>query len=140
MTPKYSPITVLVVDDSAFMRKSISLMLESDPEISVLATARDGRDAIVKIKDLKPDLVTLDIEMPILDGLSALKIIMKECPVPVLMVSSVTTEGADATLKALDLGAIDFISKDLSSVSANIINVRDELVAKVKAIARNTSL
>ena len=140
MTPKYSPITVLVVDDSAFMRKSISLMLESDPEISVLATARDGRDAIVKIKDLKPDLVTLDIEMPILDGLSALKIIMKECPVPVLMVSSVTTEGADATLKALDLGAIDFISKDLSSASANIINVRDELVAKVKAIARNTSL
>ena len=140
MTQKSSPITVLVVDDSAFMRKSISLMLESDPDIRVLATARDGRDAIDKIKSLNPDLVTLDVEMPNLDGLSALKIIMKECPVPVLMVSSITTEGADATFEALNLGAIDFISKDLSSVSANIINVRDELIAKVKAIARSKSL
>ncbi len=140
MSEKSSPITVLVVDDSAFMRKSISLMLESDPEISVLATARDGRDAIDKIKGLNPDLVTLDVEMPNLDGLSALKIIMKECPVPVLMVSSMTTEGADATFEALDIGAIDFIPKDLSSGSANIIKVRDELIAKVKAIARSKSL
>jgi len=140
MNHKLNPIKVLVVDDSAFMRKSISLMLESDPEISVLATARDGRDAIDKIKNLKPDLVTLDVEMPNLDGLSALKIIMKECPVPVLMVSSITTEGTYATLTALDLAAIDFISKDLSSVSANIINVKDELIAKVKAIGRSTSL
>ena len=140
ISQKLSPITVLVVDDSAFMRKSISLMLESDPEITVLATARDGRDAINKIKDLHPDIVTLDVEMPNLDGLSALKIIMKECPVPVLMLSSITTEGADATFQAMDLGAIDFISKDLSSVSANIINVKEELTAKVKAIARSKSL
>ncbi len=132
-----SVIKVIVVDDSAFMRKSISMMLEQDPEIEVVATARDGAEAIEKIKTFKPDIVTLDVEMPRMDGLTALKIIMKECPVPVLMVSSLTTEGAYATLEALRLGAVDFIPKQLSYVSLDIIKIKDELIQKVKSIARS---
>lgn len=132
-----SEIKVIVVDDSAFMRKSISMMLESDPQIKVIATARDGAEAIEKIKNLKPDLVTLDVEMPRMDGLTALKIIMKECPVPVLMVSSLTTEGAEVTLEALKLGAVDFIPKQLSYVSLDIIKIKDELIQKVKSIVNS---
>ena len=119
-------IKVLVVDDSAFMRKSITMMLESDPQIKVVATARDGLEAIEKIKTFKPDIVTLDVEMPRMDGLTTLKIIMNECPVPVLMVSSLTTEGAEATLEALKLGAVDFIPKQLSYVSLDIIKIKDD--------------
>ncbi|MFN3134307.1 MAG: chemotaxis response regulator protein-glutamate methylesterase [Candidatus Kryptonium sp.] len=130
-------IKVLVVDDSAFMRKSIAMMLESDPQIKVVATARDGLEAIEKIKTFKPDIVTLDVEMPRMDGLTVLKIIMKECPVPVLMVSSLTTEGAEATLEALKLGAVDFIPKQLSYVSLDIIKIKDELIQKVKSIVNS---
>ncbi len=131
------PIRVIVIDDSAFMRKSLALMLESDPAITVVATAHDGRDGIEKVARLQPDLVTLDIEMPGMDGLTALKIIMKETPVPVLMVSSMTTEGAESTLEALHLGAVDFISKDLSFVSVDIVKIREDLIAKVKGIAQS---
>ncbi len=130
-------IRVIVVDDSAFMRKSISMMLEQDPQIKVVATARDGAEAIEKIKIFKPDIVTLDVEMPRMDGLTALKIIMKECPVPVLMVSSLTVEGAEATLEALKLGAVDFIPKQLSYVSLDIIKIKDELIQKVKSIVNS---
>jgi two-component system, chemotaxis family, protein-glutamate methylesterase/glutaminase len=130
-------IKVVVIDDSAFMRKSLKLMLESDPEIQVVGTARDGNEGIEKIVALKPDIVTLDIEMPGMDGLTALKIIMEQMPVPVLMVSSLTTESAQATLQAFDLGAIDFISKDLSYSSINIRNIKDELIEKVKQIAKS---
>jgi len=130
-------IKVLVVDDSAFMRKAISVMLESDPEIEVVATARDGAEAIEKIKALKPDIVTLDVEMPRMDGLTALKIIMRDCPLPVLMVSSLTTEGAEATLEALKLGAVDFIPKQLSYVSLDIVKIKDELIQKVKSISNS---
>ncbi len=130
-------IKVLIVDDSAFMRKSIAMMLESDPEIKVVATARDGFEAIEKIKMFKPDIVTLDVEMPRMDGLTALRLIMKECPVPVLMVSSLTTEGAVATLEALKLGAIDFIPKQLSYVSLDVIKIKDELIQKVKSIVNS---
>jgi len=133
-------IQVLIVDDSAFMRKSLSMMLESDPEIKVIGTARDGREAIEKIRQLKPDIVTLDIEMPVMDGLTALKTIMKEMPLPVLMVSSLTTEGAQATIDALALGAVDFIPKELSYVSLDISKIREELIEKVKNIARSRSL
>jgi two-component system, chemotaxis family, protein-glutamate methylesterase/glutaminase len=133
-------INVIVVDDSAFMRKSLSLMLESDPEIKVVATARDGLDGIEKIRQFKPDLVTLDIEMPNMDGLTALGIIMKEMPVPVLMVSSLTTEGAKSTLDALSLGAVDFIPKELSYVSLDIVKIKEELIGKVKHIALSKSL
>ena len=131
-------IKVIVIDDSAFMRKSLTLMLESDPEIKIIATARDGNEGIEKIHKLKPDIVTLDIDMPGMDGLTALKIIMEQMPVPVLMVSSLTTEGAQATMQAFDLGAVDFISKDLSYVSTNIKNIKTELIEKVKQIVRSS--
>jgi two-component system chemotaxis response regulator CheB len=130
-------IKVIIIDDSAFMRKSLTLMLESDREIRVIATARDGSEGIDKISKLKPDIVTLDVEMPHMDGLTALKIIMENMPLPVLMVSSLTTEGAQATMRAFDLGAVDFISKDLASISTNIKNIKGELIDKVKQIARS---
>ena len=130
-------IKVIIIDDSAFMRKSLTLMLESDPEIRVIATARDGNEGIDKVSKLKPDIVTLDIEMPGMNGLTALKIIMEQMPVPVLMVSSFTTESAQATMQAFDLGAVDFVSKDLASISTNIKNIKEELVDKVKQIARS---
>ncbi len=130
-------IKVLVVDDSAFMRKSISIMLESDPDIQVIGTARDGIEAIEQTKKLKPDIITLDVEMPRMDGLTALEKIMKECPTPVLMLSSLTTEGAETTVKALELGAVDFIAKELSFVSVNIVNIKDNLLKKVKEIVKH---
>jgi two-component system, chemotaxis family, protein-glutamate methylesterase/glutaminase len=130
-------IKVLIIDDSAFMRKSLTLMLESDPEIRVVATARDGNDGIDKVSKLKPDIVTLDIEMPGMDGLTALRVIMEQMPVPVLMVSSLTTESAQATMQAFELGAVDFISKDLASISTNIKNIKGELIDKIKQIARS---
>lgn len=136
-----SPIRILVVDDSAFMRKALSMMLESDPAIKVIGTARDGEEGIEKVKSLNPDLVTMDIEMPRMDGLTALREIMKsDNPVPVMMVSSLTTEGAGATLEALEMGAVDFIPKQLSYVSLDIVKIKDELVAKIKAIVRHRSV
>ena len=129
-------ITVVVVDDSAFMRKALSTMLEKDPEIKVVATARNGEEGLELIRKHNPDVITLDIEMPRMDGLTALRHIMMEMPKPVLMVSSLTTEGAEATLKAMDLGAVDFIPKQLSKVSLDIIKIEDDLRAKVKHIAK----
>jgi len=131
---------VLVVDDSAFMRKAISIMLESDPQIKVIGQARDGEEAIEKVKLLHPDLVTMDVEMPRMDGLAALQHIMKSDPTPVMMISSITTAGAEATLEALELGAIDFIPKQMSYVSLDIVKIKDELLAKIKDIAKRKHL
>jgi len=128
-------IKVVVVDDSAFMRKAISTMLAKDPEIDVVATARDGEEGLELIRKHNPDVVTLDIEMPRMDGLTALRHIMMEMPRPVLMVSSLTSEGAEATLKALELGAVDFIPKQLSKVSLDIVKIEANLIAKVKVVA-----
>ncbi|WP_027720206.1 protein-glutamate methylesterase/protein-glutamine glutaminase [Maridesulfovibrio zosterae] len=128
-------INVVVVDDSAFMRKAISTMLEKDPGIKVVATARDGEEGLRVIRKHNPDVVTLDIEMPKMDGLTALRHIMMEMPRPVLMVSSLTTEGAESTLKAMDLGAVDFIPKQLSKVSLDIVKIERDLISKVKTIA-----
>ncbi len=129
-------VRVLVVDDSAFMRKAISMMIEDDPGIEVVGTARDGIDAIEKVRSLSPDLVTLDVEMPRMDGITALKKIMSEHPLPVLMVSSLTVDGARATIDALSAGAVDFIPKQLSYVSLDITKIKDDLIAKIKAIAK----
>jgi len=126
---------ILVVDDSAFMRRAIKQMLESDPDIVVIDTARDGREAIEKTIQLRPDLVTMDIEMPKMNGLEALKIIMERRPTPVLMVSSLTSDGAKVTLEAMELGALDFIPKNLSEMSVNILKVKEDLVKKVKLLA-----
>lgn len=130
-------IRTIVVDDSAFIRKSLTLMLESDPGIKVIAVAKDGKEGLEKIINLKPDIVTLDIDMPGMDGLTVLKLLMEQMPIPVLIVSSLTTESAIATIKAFELGAVDFISKDLSVSSANIKKIKDELIDKVKLIARS---
>ena len=132
-------IRILVVDDSAFMRKAISMMLEEDAEVHVVDTARDGLEAIEKVKQLRPDLVTMDIEMPRMDGITALKRIMKEHPVPVMMISSLTQQGAKATIEAMHAGAVDFIPKQMSYVSLEISKIKEELLAKVKTIARSRS-
>jgi len=125
---------VLVVDDSAFMRKAITMMLESDPMVKVIGSARNGEEGVAKVRQLKPDLVTMDVEMPIMDGLTALRHIMDSNPVPVMMVSSITTDGAAATLDALELGAVDFIPKQMSYVSLDIVKIKDDLLAKIKDI------
>jgi two-component system chemotaxis response regulator CheB len=128
-------VRVLVVDDSPFMRKAITVMLESDPEIEVVATAADGLEGIEKTRELQPDLITLDIRMPQMDGLAALKEIMAVQPTPVIMLSSVSTEGADATILALELGAVDFVPKHSEEAGLDIGRVREELLRKVKKCA-----
>ena len=130
----------MVVDDSAFMRKSLSIILGSDPEIEIIDTAINGLEAVDKAIKLKPDLITLDIEMPQMDGLTALKEIMAKSPTAVIMVSSLTTQGADATLKALELGAVDFIPKEMSFVSVDMAHIKKDLTRKVKTIVRQKSL
>lgn len=124
-------MNVLIVDDSAFMRKLITDLLSESPRLHVVGTARNGADAIKKIKELKPDVVTMDVEMPILNGLEALKIIMKENPLPVVMLSSTTKEGAENTLHAIQLGAIDFITKPSGAISLDLHKVKEELLEKV---------
>lgn len=128
-------IRILVVDDSPFMRKSLQKMLEEAPDLRVIATARDGIDALEKIAEHKPDIVTLDIEMPRMDGLTCLKKIMAEHPMPVLMVSSLTQEGAQATLDALSLGALDFIPKESGFASMSILQIQHDLQEKVRRLA-----
>ena len=129
------PIRVLVVDDSPFMRKSIQKMLEGAPDIQVVGTARDGLDALEKVDELDPDIITLDIEMPRMDGLTALKKIMAGSPRPVLMLSSLTQEGAQATLDALSAGALDFIPKESSFATMSILNIQQELQEKIRRLA-----
>lgn len=129
-------VRVLIVDDSAFMRNALSSMLSSDPEIQVVGLARDGQEGVEKVIQLNPDVVTMDVEMPRLDGLGALKQIMERHPVPVIMVSSLTTDDAKVTLDALDLGAVDFIPKNLSNLSIDIVKIKEVLINKVKEIAK----
>lgn len=104
-------IRIFIADDSAFMRKILSDLFMSQPDFNVLGTARNGKEAVEKIRILKPDLITMDVNMPVMDGISALEAIMKEMPTPVVMVSSLTKNGAEATVRALSLGAVDFIEK-----------------------------
>ena len=125
-------INVLVVDDSAFMRKMIGNILSSDEGIHVIGTAKTGKEAIEKVIQLKPDVVTLDIEMPVMNGLDALKVIMKECPVPVIMLSSLTQEGATSSFIALDNGAVDFVPKPSGAISLDIETVSEQIIKKVK--------
>ncbi|MFH0734131.1 MAG: chemotaxis response regulator protein-glutamate methylesterase [bacterium] len=133
-------IKAIIVDDSAFMRKSLSIMIGSDIDIEIVGTAKNGLEGYNLVKALRPDIVTLDIEMPVMDGLTSLKKIMADCPTSVIMVSSLTTEGADATIQALELGAVDFIPKEMSFVSVNIVNIKEELIKKIKAIVKQKKL
>jgi len=128
-------IRVLVVDDSAFMRKALERMLSSDPMIKVVDTASDGIEGYDKTMALRPDVVTLDVRMPGMDGLTALGRIMADCPTPVLMLSSLTSEGGEVTLRALDMGAVDFIDKSSARSAMDILSIAGELIMKVKAVA-----
>lgn len=130
---------VLVVDDSAFMRKIIPDMLNEDPDIEVIATAKDGRDAFKKTMELSPDVITLDVEMPELDGLHTLGYIMSEKPTPVIMLSAYTPKGADITIKALQYGAVDYVCKPSGEISLDIKKIQKELSEKIKA-AKNIDL
>ncbi len=128
-------IRVLIADDSAFMRKVLTDLFNQQPDFEVAGTAVNGRDLIEKVKQLKPDILTLDVNMPVMDGLQALAIIMEENPLPVVMFSSLTQRGTDATIRALALGAVDFISKAGGAIS-KIEPVQDEILAKCRAAAQ----
>ncbi len=128
---------VLIVDDSIFMRKALATLIESDPTIKIVGTANNGEEALKKIDELDPDVVTLDIEMPRMDGLTALGHIMRTKPRPVIMISSLTEEGAQATLKAMELGALDFLPKSLSA-EGDVFG--KELTKKIKLLARRKPL
>jgi two-component system, chemotaxis family, protein-glutamate methylesterase/glutaminase len=129
-------IRVLVVDDSAFMRKVLEGIIASDPMLEVCGEARDGKNAVSQIEALNPDVISMDINMPVMDGLQATEIIMSTNPKPILIVSSESREGADVTLKALQLGAIDFVSKPSGGIDLDMSAVREELVRKLKMAAK----
>jgi two-component system chemotaxis response regulator CheB len=131
-----SQIKVLIVDDSALVRQLLSQILSSDPGIQVVGTAADPFVAREKIKALHPDVLTLDIEMPRMDGLTFLEKLMRGHPMPVIMISSLTEKGADTTLRALSLGAVDYVPKPKLDVSDGTLEHAEEIVAKVKAAAR----
>lgn len=129
-------IRVLVVDDSAFMRKVLQTIIASDPQLEICGEARDGRDAVTQAEVLKPDVISMDINMPHMDGLQATEIIMSSNPHPILIVSSESREGADVTLKALELGAIDFVAKPSGGIDLDMSSVKDELCRKLKMAAK----
>ena len=131
---------VLICDDSALMRRSLKKIIESDRSFKVVAAARDGNDAVAKARELRPDVITMDINMPGLDGISAMQIIVEEKIAPVLMVSSLTEEGAEATFESMALGAFDYIAKPGGTVSVNMEEVARELIAKLKAATSQGTL
>ncbi len=124
-------IRVLIADDSAFMRKVLSDMFAKQSDFQVVGTAVNGKDTIDKVKKFQPDLLTLDVQMPVMDGLEALAVIMDECPLPVVMVSSMTQRGTDATIRALALGAVDFVSKAGGPIS-KIDTIEAEILEKCR--------
>ncbi len=128
-------IRVVVADDSALMRKKISEILNSDPDIEVVAIVRNGQEALDSVYSLKPDAVTLDVEMPVLNGIDTLGYIMSEIPTPCVMISAFTKEGAYETIRALEFGAIDFITKPSGTISPDIGEIGKEIIKKVKLAA-----
>jgi two-component system chemotaxis response regulator CheB len=128
-------LTVLIVDDSALVRRLLTEMLSSDPGITVLGAAHDAYDAREKIKALNPDVLTLDVEMPRMDGVTFLRNLMRLRPMPVIMVSSLTEKGAEVTLDALSIGAVDYLPKPKIDLAATLADYKEELISKVKAAA-----
>src|SRR4051812_23485867 len=129
-------IRVMIADDSAFMRKVLVSIISADPQLEVAGEARDGKDAVAQAEALRPDVITMDINMPHMDGLQATEAIMSSNPKPIVVVSSESREGADITLKALELGAIDFVPKPSSGVDLDMNAVRDDLVRKLKMASK----
>ncbi|MEE9614744.1 MAG: chemotaxis response regulator protein-glutamate methylesterase [Thermodesulfobacteriota bacterium] len=132
-------IRVLVVDDSALMRKMIPLILKKDPGIEVVGTAVDGIFALKKVEKFRPDVITLDMEMPGMDGLTTLKHIMARFKTPVVVVSSLTTKGARITMQAFELGAMDVVAKPQDAISVHIQEIAEELITKVRAVSRSST-
>ncbi|MFP3516650.1 chemotaxis response regulator protein-glutamate methylesterase [Pseudomonas sp. SIMBA_077] len=130
-------VKVLVVDDSGFFRRRVSEILSADPTINVIGTATNGKEAIDQALALRPDVITMDYEMPMMDGITAVRHIMQRCPTPVLMFSSLTHEGARVTLDALDAGAVDFLPKNFEDISRNPDKVKQLLCEKVHSISRS---
>ncbi|EOG3620939.1 chemotaxis response regulator protein-glutamate methylesterase [Pseudomonas putida] len=130
-------VKVLVVDDSGFFRRRVSEILSADPTIQVVGTATNGKEAIDQALALKPDVITMDYEMPMMDGITAVRHIMQRCPTPVLMFSSLTHEGARVTLDALDAGAVDYLPKNFEDISRNPDKVKQLLCEKVHTISRS---
>ncbi|MDU9389222.1 chemotaxis response regulator protein-glutamate methylesterase [Pseudomonas sp. zfem002] len=130
-------VKVLVVDDSGFFRRRVSEILSADPTIQVVGTATNGKEAIDQALALKPDVITMDYEMPTMDGITAVRHIMQRCPTPVLMFSSLTHEGARVTLDALDAGAVDYLPKNFEDISRNPDKVKQLLCEKVHTISRS---
>lgn len=128
-------IRVVVVDDSPFVRQALSRMLGGAADIEVVGTAVDGQDGVEKVCALRPDVVTLDVKMPRMGGLEALQRIMAECPTAVLLLSSLTSDGGEVTLRGLELGAMDFVDKSTVQGQMNLLELADELLAKVRALA-----
>ena len=125
-------VRVLVVDDSAFNRRTIVKMLESLPNVEVVGYACDGEEGLRKLIDLRPDLITLDLEMPRMDGFTLLRIVMQKQPTPIIVVSSRADD--ENVFKALDLGAVEFVPKPSSSVSPVLMDIREELLSKVREV------
>ena len=126
------PIRVMIADDSAFMRMILKDIIDSQPDMKVIAIAKDGLEAVELAVKHRPDVITMDVEMPKLNGIEALKLIMKKAPTRVIMVSSLTEEGAEITLTALELGAVDFLPKPAGSISMTFRQVADQLVEKIR--------
>lgn len=131
------PYKVLVVDDSAFMRKLISDIIAEDKQFIVVHAAKNGREAVEKVKELRPDVITMDVQMPEMNGIEALKIIMREFPTPTIMLSSLADAGAKETINALELGAVDFVRKPSGSISIDIYKIKEILQEKLKAAAKS---
>lgn len=133
------PVRVLVVDDSNFFRRRIVEVLSADPDLKVVGAASNGREAVEKCKELRPDVITMDYEMPQMDGITAVKLIMRDCPTPILMFSSLTFEGARVTLDALEAGAVDYLPKNIESLAKDMNEANRILRERVKGVVRGRS-
>lgn len=129
-------VRVLVIEDSFLMRRIISDIVNSDPELEVIGRARDGDEAVAKVMELSPDVITLDVNLPLRDGIDVLTEIMQKKPTRVIMLSAYTRSGASATMRALELGAVDFIAKPSGEISLGLDKLRSEIVAKIKLAAK----